>query len=136
MKKSPQQEGARWLAQAKADLSGANALLSAGHFHMACFSSQQVAEKAIKAFLYHQGEELVYGHSVLTLCDRAANFDAAFAAVKPEVKNLDQFYIEARYPNGLPDSIPAEFFDKTDAEWALQAATKVVDLVESIVRQK
>jgi len=45
--------------------------------------------------------------------------------LRSEIKNLDQFYIEARYPNGLSDDIPAEFFDKNDYNKAKKTVEKV-----------
>jgi len=40
---------------------GGQLLLEGGSDHLACFIAQQVAEEALKAFLYAQGEEIVSG---------------------------------------------------------------------------
>ena len=32
--------------------------------------------------------------------------------LRTRVKDLDHYYIEARYPNGLPDQTPSEFFER------------------------
>ena len=64
MRRSHREEGGRWLEQAFEDLKWAHHLTREGAFHLACFLAQQVAEKALKAFLYTQGEEIVLGHSV------------------------------------------------------------------------
>jgi len=56
----------------------------------------------------------VFGHSVARLCERYAAYDSSFNKLKPKVKNLDQFSIEARYPNGLPDLVPAEFYGRDE----------------------
>jgi HEPN domain-containing protein len=37
-----------------------------------------VGEKALKAFLYAQGEEIVLGHSIERLCHRAAHWGPEF----------------------------------------------------------
>lgn len=54
----------RWLMQAEEDLSSAKYLFEGERYYLVCFLSQQIAEKAIKAFLYSKGEEIVTGHSV------------------------------------------------------------------------
>ena len=79
MRKSPREEAERWLAQAAVDLRWVDHLVNEGGWHIACFLAQQVTEKAIKAFLYNQGEEVVLGHSVERLCSAAERFDPRFA---------------------------------------------------------
>ncbi len=91
--------------------------------------AQQIAEKALKAYLYSQGEELVVGHSVEELCQWAAELDPAFKRLGGEVSILDNYYIPTRYPNGLPASIPAKVFNKKAATDALALAEKTLSLV-------
>ena len=45
-------EGSRWLEQAEADRRGAQLLFDGQSYYLACFVVQQVAEKALKAFIY------------------------------------------------------------------------------------
>ena len=78
MRKTPLEEGQRWLEQAEADLKWAGLLAEQGGYHLACFHAQQVAGMALKAFLYAQGEEIVLGHSVERLCNSAATHDPGF----------------------------------------------------------
>ncbi|MGQ9631116.1 MAG: HEPN domain-containing protein [bacterium] len=66
-------EWERWLEQAEVDLKWAGDLAERGGYHIACFLAQQVAEKAIKGFLYYQGLEIVVGHSIERLCDQASS---------------------------------------------------------------
>ena len=75
----------RWLEQAEADRHGAQLLYDGASFHLACFVAQQVAEKALKAFLYAQGEEIVIGHSVEALSRWAAEYDRDFEALRIQV---------------------------------------------------
>lgn len=110
MRKSALLEGERWLAQASADLQWADHLARAGGWHLACFLAQQVAEKALKAFLYAQGEEVVLGHSVERLCAAAARYCPAFADKARRWSILDGYYVPTRYPNSLPDGIPANVY--------------------------
>ena len=44
-----------------------------------------MGEKALKAFLYAKGEELVVGHSIERLCTEAAKFDEKFLAARDAV---------------------------------------------------
>jgi HEPN domain-containing protein len=58
MKREATDEGRRWLSQADEDLRWAKHLAKEGAYHLSCFLAQQVAEKALEAFLYAQGEEV------------------------------------------------------------------------------
>jgi HEPN domain-containing protein len=131
MRNSPRAEGQRWLEQAQTDLKWARHLGTEGAHYLACFLAQQVAEKALKAFLYAQGEELVVGHSVRQLCQRAAEFDAEYQQHLADWAILDSYYIPTRYPNGLPDDIPARVYNQEAARAALALAGAVVTQVES-----
>jgi HEPN domain-containing protein len=131
MRASPRDEGQRWLEQAQADLKWARHLRVEGAYYLVCFLAQQVAEKALKAFLYAQGEELVVGHSVRQLCQRAAQYEARFQQQLDDWAILDSYYIPTRYPNGLPDDIPARVYNRVTAEGALALAEEVVDQVNN-----
>ena len=78
MRRSAREEGERWLEQAEIDLRWAQDLADRGGYHLACFMAQQVGGKALKAFLYAQGEEIVLGHAVGRLCREAARWDPRF----------------------------------------------------------
>jgi len=135
MKHDAQAQGLRWLEQAEADRRGAQLLFDGESYHLACFIAQQVAEKALKAYLYTRGEEIVLGHSVEALCRRAAEYDSAFADLRGSVATLDAYYIPTRYPNGLPDSIPARVFTRDAAIETLAMADQTVSLVTAKVCQ-
>jgi len=132
MRKNPVEEGKRWLAQAEEDLKWAKDLAERGGYHISCFLAQQIGEKALKAFLYAMGEEIVLGHSVERLCSAAAVFDKEFAEKGKTWSILDGYYVSTRYPNGLPDGIPANVYTSRAAVEACSIAEDVVN----IVRQK
>ena len=46
----------------------------------------------------------------------------------PQAKRLDKLYIPTRYPNGLPDSIPAEVFTPEETQEAINMAKRLLDL--------
>jgi len=129
MKPEALAEGRRWLEQAEADRYGAQLLLEGGSYHLACFIAQQVAEKALQAFLYARGEEVVIGHSVEALSRWAAEYDAEFEALRQAVAPLDAYYLPTRYPNSLPGSIPARVYTRGAAEETVRMADQVLDLV-------
>lgn len=104
MQRTPEEEGLRWLEQAEEDLKWATMLAAEGGYHIACFLAQQIAQKALKAFLHAQGEPVVTGHS--RLCRRALGYDSEFAERAKTWVILDGYYVPTRYPNSLPDSIP------------------------------
>jgi HEPN domain-containing protein len=126
MRNQPLDEGRRWLRQAREDLHWAGHLADQGAYHLACFLAQQVAEKALKAFLYAQGEEIVLGHSVERLCAAAAAFEPAFRERARTWSLLDGYYIPTRYPNGLPDGIPADVYTQQAAADAVRLAGEAV----------
>jgi HEPN domain-containing protein len=63
------EEGARWRAQANADLDTARILLDSQRYGPCAFFCQQAAEKGLKAVLYDSGER-PWGHSVSSLLDQ------------------------------------------------------------------
>jgi HEPN domain-containing protein len=130
MKRDPRAEGLRWLEQAQADRQGAQLLFDGESYHLACFVAQQIAEKALKAFIYAKGEEIVIGHSVEALSRWAAQFDPDFEKLREVIAPLDGYYIPTRYPNSLPDSIPARIYTKKVAAEVLRLADQVLDVVK------
>jgi len=134
MRNRARDEGERWLQQAEADLGWARHLAQQGAHHLACFLSQQVAEKALKAILYADGEEIVLGHSVERLAERAAGAHPELESKRHGWGILDTYYITARYPNGIPDSIPARVFGRKVAQEAVALAEEVVDHARRILR--
>lgn len=133
MRGNPLDEGRRWLAQAKEDLRWTRHLAEEGAYYLACFLAQQVAEKAIKAFLYAQGLEVVLGHSVERLCTAAAQYEPEFGERVRSWSILDGYYVPTRYPNGLPDGIPADVFTEKAANDAAHLAGEVVDFVYQLL---
>ena len=135
MRLPPERQGQRWLAQARQDLDAARLLRQGGHPNLACFHAQQAAEKAVKAFLYGQGLEEVWGHSVSALLHDAASYDASLAEFRPRGAALDKFYITTRYPNGLPDGVPADAYTIEEAADAIGKAESILEAVGQRLRE-
>ena len=129
MRRSPLDEGRRWLEQAEEDLRWTRDLAERGGYHLACFLAQQVGEKAVKAFLYAQGEEIVIGHSLERLCREAARWEPQFGEHGARWSILDGYYVPTRYPNALPNSIPARVYTRDAARDAVRLAEEIVTFV-------
>ena len=129
MKNQARSEADRWFQEAQYDLETARYLAEGRRFNTACFVAQQAAEKAVKAFLYAQGVEEPWGHSVATLLGEAATFDQSLGSIAELGAVLDKFYIPTRYPNSLPGSIPSRAYVAADADQAIGAAEQVLAAV-------
>jgi HEPN domain-containing protein len=126
-------EAQRWLTQAVYDRDAARLNRDHGFFEHACFLAQQSAEKALKAFLYARGEGPVLGHSTLSLTFECAAFEGSFLTLQDGCRRLDQLYIPTRYPNGLPDNIPHDFYNQKLADQALADLESVIGCVQRFV---
>lgn len=125
----PREDGRRWLEQAQEDLRWAQHLAEAGGHYLACFLAQQVGEKALKALLYHHGEELVMGHSVEQLCEKARAYAPEMGDRCGDWAYLDNFYVPTRYPDALPGSIPARVYNQAAARQTVEIAGQIVAFV-------
>jgi len=128
-------EAQRWLKQALHDRDAARLNREHGFHEHACFLAQQSAEKALKAFLYARGQGPVLGHSTLALAQEAAALAADFAQLEARCRRLDQLYIPTRYPNGLPDGVPHDFYDGGLSEQALADLDVVITCAQRFVSQ-
>ena len=124
--KDLEREADRWWRQALSDFDFLPVAREARKYDTCCFLAQQTAEKALKAYLFHQGEELIFTHSIFKLCEMAAQYDSDLASLKEQVKLLDFYYVEARYPNAMEDVIPAEFYSERDADQAISMVQAVI----------
>jgi HEPN domain-containing protein len=126
MRESALEKGKRWLEQAEEDLRWAKHLAERGGYHIACFLAQQIGEKALKALMYSQGEEIVLGHSIERLCRAASHWSSELNDHVNRWSILDGFYVAARYPNSVPDSIPARIYTQGAAKEAVKMAEEIV----------
>ena len=128
-------EAQRWLKQALHDRDAARLNREHGFHEHACFLAQQSAEKALKAFLYARGQGPVLGHSTLALAREAAALAPDFAQLEARCRRLDQLYIPTRYPSGLPDGVPHDFYDRGLSEQALADLDAVISCAQRFVSQ-
>jgi HEPN domain-containing protein len=88
----------------------------------------------MKALLFHLGEELVMGHSVRDLCERAATLLPDVRGSCERWGSLDQYYVATRYPDALPGSIPARVYGSDDARGAVGTANSTVEFVRAQIK--
>lgn len=102
------EESRRWLRQAHADLRAARSSRESCSHEWASFQAQQSAEKTVKALWYHSGRD-PWGHSITKLIIDFPDetLKTRIGAFIDDAKALDKFYIPTRFPNGLPEMIPA-----------------------------
>jgi HEPN domain-containing protein len=131
--KDPRGEAKRWLKQAEYDLRAAEHNAGGEFYSIACFNAQQAAEKALKAFLFAQGERVVLGHSAGELCRRCGEYEESFNDLAASAGKLDRFYVPTRYPDALPGGVPAEVYDEEDATGAITSASKVLAMVRKVL---
>jgi HEPN domain-containing protein len=122
-------EARRWLDTAEEDLRCARHDAAGGFFAHACFGAQQAAEKAVKAIHFAGGARTILGHSVRSLIDRLGSRVPALDALREESRELDLYYIPARYPNGLDVGTPGEAFSEHQATRAIANAAAIIAAV-------
>ncbi len=131
--RDPRTEAARWLAAAREDLAYARHAASGGHHAPACFHSQQAAEKAVKAVHYLRGARVVLGHTVRALIQNLDPRSEALDALLDGARELDLFYLPARYPNGLDQGTPGQAFSAAHSSHAIDLAGRIVTAAAAAV---
>lgn len=119
-------EARRWYAQALDDLDAAQALFTVGKYAQTCFYAQQAAEKSLKAVWFLLNLD-PWGHSCTRLIQNLPDAPKAhFAPLLDLALGLDKLYLPTRYPDALPDLIPAEAFTKVEARTAIESAEAIL----------
>ena len=87
-----------------------NDLISAKHLYndlypkqteVACYLSQQSAEKALKGYLVFRDIEPPKTHNLVELCQMCINFDNSFSEILDGCADLTPYGVAVRYPNEL-----------------------------------
>ena len=80
----------------------------------------------MKALHYRRGARIVVGHSLVELLNDLLTAHPALVELGDAARQLDQYYIPTRYPNGLPGGVPAEVFTQRQARDAVDYATRFI----------
>ncbi len=95
-----------WYKKAKNDSLAAKILFDHGaDYSLVAFHAQQAAEKALKGYILENTQRLEDGHSLVFLIRTASRFDSDIYKFKKDCAYLNQFYIETRYPQDIPDEV-------------------------------
>lgn len=70
-------------------------------------------------------------HSLFVMVKEGEKRLPELTALGEEARQLDLHYIPARYPNGLPDGYPHQFYDQATATTALEAAQKILAVIRN-----
>ena len=133
MKPNPRVEARRWLSQAQSDLAFAQHGLDGRFYAHTCFMSQEAGEKALKALHYLGGARFVPSHSLVQLLRALTARHPALGGLEGAAQQLDLYYVPTRYPNGLPDGIPADVFSEAQAREAVMLERRIVDSAAGLV---
>lgn len=89
-----------WLNRSGEDLIAAQILSEDDRcYNLAAFHCQQAIEKALKGYILYKTENLVDGHNLMWLCRQAKKLSKGFQQWFDESADLNQCYIETRYPS-------------------------------------
>ena len=118
-----------WWVQAQADLRHARHSFEDGDYDWACFASHQGAEKAVKA-LFQKRHLEARGHAVSLLLGRLPVSIVVPEDIIEGAKSLDKLYIPTRYPNGLEQGAPTEYYTRREAQEAINYGQRILDFCE------
>ncbi len=122
-----------WFDQAKRDLERAKLDVQYEFWEWACFTSQQAAEKAVKAMLMFHNLA-VWGHGISAIL-RQQDIVPVPPDIMEKAQLLDAHYIPARYPNGFPVGKPADYYNAHKAQEAFNAAADILRFCEACLAE-
>lgn len=122
-----------WLGQALRDLEHARRSVRFRDYEWACFSSQQAAEKALKAVYLSLGME-AWGHDLVNLLRglREAGLRVSRRLIECAAE-LDKHYVISRYPNGFAEGAPWEHYTRRDAEKCVRSGERLVEWAKGVI---
>ena len=118
-----------WLKQAQRDLISSENSLNSKDFYVSAFMSQQAVEKALKALMLKEKEELIKSHNV----SRIAKMLNLPNQLLIKISALEPIYQETRYPD-VASKLPAEEFEEKDAVEFLNSAQEVVEWITKKIK--
>lgn len=115
-----------WLRQAQNDLSWAEHSLAGGFCAQTCFIAQQASEKALKAYCFFKGFDIVRTHSLFQIVKALGEK----GILEKHARELDLYYISARYPDAFPAGAPFEILTEEQGARALGSAKEILDIIK------
>ncbi len=124
-----------WLAQAERDLGLSALALKEGYYEWACFSAQQAAEKAVKAFFQSLHREAI-GHSISELLRSLPKGFQPPPELIEKAIILDRFYIPTCYPNALERGAPKDYYLQRDGKEAHAYAGEIIKYCKDLLGER
>ncbi len=128
------QAAADWLALAESDRQTA-ALLQDTKPHIACYLSQQAAEKAVKALYVAHSVPFAFTHSIAELIDGLADEYPELVRHRSAGVILTLYEVNTRYINLQTGINPLKEFRAEDASHAVQLTTEIYEECQHIYGQ-
>jgi HEPN domain-containing protein len=130
--KRPEEEirglASEWLRKADLDLLTVDRLCLEDPFRdVVAFHAQQAAEKYLKALLTRHQIEFPKTHELRRLLELLAGAEPQLAAGLTDIKWLEPFGVDVRYPGDRPDTLPG------DEQRARELAQMVRDAVLAVL---
>lgn len=119
-----------WITRAEDDIAWTKNNIESGFYSQACFTAQQIAEKALKAFLRSRRKEINRDfkiHQLLGLLRQCEKFDKDFRNLEENCRILNEYYAPTRYPEML--GLQFRGYGKNQAEEAFQLAKEIFEFV-------
>lgn len=113
-----------WFRKAEEDELSTRAVLKEGAPSTACFLSQQMAEKYLKALLIFHKQSFPKIHDIKRIATLIEPFVSDIFDLEEEFNLLNKYYATTRYPGDFPEG-----FSKQDAQEAFAAALRVKEFV-------
>ena len=130
------------MEQSKTDLESARWLLESDppfSSHV-CFQSHQVAEKCFKALLFADcgiSDQLLGSHDLQEIGCKVGEKTEVTKKAFEFAKRVMDYYLTTRYPNRQPSHVvPAQAFNKNQAETAFDAASKLLKIVKDYLENR
>ncbi len=121
-----------WIREAEWDLKHAKNDLEHGFYNWACFSSQQAAEKAVKA-VFQKMHIDAWGHSVADLLNELSKSIKIPKKLIQYAYELDKVYIPSRYPNAHPSGSPSQRYTIREARRMIKYAEEIIKFCKNIL---
>lgn len=122
-----------WWVQAQADVRHAQNARDDGSYEWACFAAHQAAEKALRA-VFEKRQQKAWGHTLTFLLQALQGQDVDVPAELADfARTLDKHYIPTRYPNGLAQGAPTEFYTRQEADDAIRYSEAVLQFCDRLL---